>query len=142
MGSRTLFSSVRSSSPVCGESSSLRRSKAPLVSASYSSRASSSSAGPSSLASMDLALGFLPHKPINKREKGERGLCGKRKRKGRRGNPVVYYGCVQGCVQPPLCTTAVYNCPCTAPHECHTRVSHTRVSHTRVSNKSVRCLRR
>merc|ERR1711865_889151 len=111
MGSRTLFSSVRSSSPVCGESSSLRRSKAPLVSASSSSQASSSSAGLSSLASMDLALGFLPHKPIKKREKGERGLCGKRKRKGRRGNPVVYYGCVQ-----------------TAPARRHTDV-HTWVSH-------------
>merc|ERR1711865_356988 len=89
MGSRTLFSSVRSSSPVCGESSSLRRSKAPLVSASSSSQASSSSAGLSSLASMDLALGFLPHKPINKREKGEKGLCGKRKRKGRRGKDAL-----------------------------------------------------
>merc|ERR1711865_222213 len=117
MGSRTLFSSVRSSSPVCGESSSLRRSKAPLVSASSSSRASSSSAGLSSLASMDLALGFLPHKPINKREKGERGLCGKRKRKGGRGKPVVY------------------NRPCTAPHECpHTGVTHTGVTHTSVTH--------
>merc|ERR1711865_1199183 len=129
MGSRTLFSSVRSSSPVCGESSSLRRSKAPLVSASSSSRASSSSVGPSSLASMDLALGFLPHKPINKREKGERVLCGKRKRKGRRGKPVVYYGCVQ----PPLHG---------ATRMSHTSVTHTSVTHMGVHTWGVRCFRR
>merc|ERR1712166_1027603 len=120
---RTLFSSVRSSSPVCGESSSLRRSRAPLVSASSSSRASSSSVGPSSLASMDLAQGFLPHKPIKKREKGERVYAEREREREGEGNP--------------LCTTAVYkavyNRPRTAPHEC----PQTSVKHT-----SVRCFRR
>merc|ERR1712166_912841 len=111
---RTLFSSVRSSSPVCGESSSLRRSKAHLVSASSSSQASSSSAVLSSLASMDLAQGFLPHKPIKKREKGERVYAEREREREGEGNP--------------LCTTAVYNRPRTATHECHTQVLHTRMS--------------
>merc|ERR1712166_1708805 len=83
------------------------------------SQASSSSAVLSSLASMDLAQGFLPHKPIKKREKGERVYVEREREREGEGNP--------------LCTTAVYNRPCTAPHEC----PQTSVKHT-----SVRCFRR
>merc|ERR1711865_455536 len=80
------------------------------------SRASSSSAVLSSLASMDLALGFLPHKPIKKREKGERVYAEREREREGEGNPVVYYRCVQ----PPLHSA--------------TRMSHTSVTHTGVTH--------